>query len=260
MAVRQYASTHDLEAAQVPLSREAARHIVTVLRLDVGGEVELFDGCGASAAFALAAADGPPAPVRALLREGRLVLRRTGEIRRVPRPAVPITLGACVSKGARMDWTIEKAVELGASRIVPIASDNCVVRFSGAPDSDAHRERWARIATEAARQCGAAYLPEIAAPVPLEAALRSICTEGCAAFAGGLVPDAVPFRAALDAVRAAGRPRSAAWLVGPEGDFSGREYDILRKAGATLVSLGSLVLRTETAAMAGLCILSAEWP
>ena len=79
-------------------------------------------------------------------------------------------------------------------------------------------------------------------------------------FAGALQPDAIPFLDALAALRASGRAiRSAVWLVGPEGDFSPDEYDALRAAGVAFVSLGDLVLRTETAAIYGLCVLGAEF-
>lgn len=256
---RQFAKPEQVAAESLPLPRDAARHFVTVLRLEAGDDVELFDGRGGSATFRLAA-DGEPAPARILLREGRLVLRRIGDVRMEPRRSTRIVLCPCVSKGRRMDWTIEKAVELGATRILPVASDNSVVRFAGDCDREEHRSRWERIAIDAARQCGASHLPEISPPAPLDAVLASVAHDGAALFAGGLVPDAMPFRDALSARRSLPPPSSAVWLVGPEGDFSPREYDLLRSAGVSLVSLGKLVLRTETAAVFGLCVLATEWP
>ena len=163
-----------------------------------------------------------------------------------------------------MEWTIEKAVELGAAEIIPIASRFSVVRLDDEGGAE-KRERWMRIAIDAARQCSAVYLPEITEPMPLDAALRRLAPAGStenatALFAGALQPDAIPFRDALAALRASGRAiRSAAWLVGPEGDFSPDEYDALRAAGVAFVSLGDLVLRTETAAIYGLCVLGAEF-
>lgn len=263
---RQFATTEDVTAECVALTREAGRHLVTVLRLEPGDKVELFDGNGASATFRLSSQEGVqgeesprPLAARTLLREGMLVLRREGEVRHAAKRQTPLVLAACISKGARMDWTVEKAVELGATRIIPIRSDNCVVSFRNAADAESHRARWRRIATDAARQCGASFIPEIDAPVALDEALAALANARAALFAGGLVPDAIPFRAALDARRAAGTPEAVAWLVGPEGDFSPREYGALRAAGTALVSLGPLVLRTETAAIFGLCVLATEW-
>lgn len=273
---RQFAKTEEVMAESVALPRDAARHLLTVLRLGIGDSVELFDGAGASATFTLSpaasvevggvpprtgsAAQNAAAPSpRSLLREGRLLLLRDGPVRHAPPRPRPLILAACVSKGARMDWTIEKAVELGATKVLPVLSGNCVVSVRNAADAEAHRQRWRRIAIEASRQCGTAYLPEIAAPCSLVAALAALAADGAEIFAGGLVPDAIPFRDALAARRARPAPTAVAWAVGPEGDFSLGEYDALRSAGATLVSLGSLVLRTETAAVFGLCVLSTEW-
>lgn len=258
---RQYATAEEVRSKTVALTREAGRHLVTVLRLGVGDEVELFDGRGASATFSLAAVPGAGGDARSLLRGGALCLERRGEVRLAPRPRCHLVLGACVSKGKRMDWTVEKAVELGASEIVPIISDNCVVSFSDEDVCEAHRERWMRIAIDAARQCSSPFVPEIRPPAYFADAMKSLKDSGTEMFAGGLVPDAVPLRAALDARRAANPepPARAAWLVGPEGDFSSLEYGALRALGVRLVSLGDLVLRTETAAIYGLCVLGCEF-
>lgn len=257
---RQFASSADVASERVALSRESARHLVTVLRLGIGDEVELFDGAGACATFRLGCLDGDASvgrDPRALLREGRLALVRIDEVRRCAPRRIPLILAPCVSKGARMDWTVEKAVELGATQILPIASDNCVVSFEGG-NASSHVERWRRIAIEAARQCVSAFVPEIAPPVPLDAVLASLCKVGAVSFAGGLCDDAIPFRNAIESCRTL-QPAAVAWLVGPEGDFSPREYNALRTSSVALVSLGPLVLRTETAAIFGLCVLSTEW-
>ncbi len=246
---RHRVAAEDLKGERVFLGRAEARHFTTVLRLRAGDEVELFDGDGAAATFRIDAADKSGA-----------TLARVTPFRRQPRPSPSLVLGACVSKGSRFDWTIEKAVELGAARILPILSRNCVVKFANATDAEEKRLRWEKIALDAARQCGTNFLPEILAPLPFDAALAELA--GAALFAGALTPDAVPIRDAAQRFSAATPEgpddgRAIAWLVGPEGDFSASEYDALRAAGANLVSLGPLVLRTETAAIFGLCFLGA---
>ena len=245
---RLFVPADELRADRVVLGRAEARHFTLVLRLREGDEVELFDGNGAAATFRIEAAGKSGAE-----------LLRVGDLRRQPRPSPALVLGACVSKGSRFDWTIEKAVELGAARILPILSRNCVVRFANAADAEEKRLRWEKIAIDATRQCGTNFLPEIAAPLPFDAALAALA--GDALFAGALTPDAVPIRDAAQRLQADAPDggRAIAWLVGPEGDFSEAEYDALRKAGARLVSLGPLVLRTETAAIFGLCYLSAAF-
>lgn len=245
---RHFVTTGALRAERLALDRAEARHLATVLRLRAGDEVELFDGKGAKALFRITAAD-----------RSSMELERTGEVVVLPPPPCRLVLGACISKGKRMEWTVEKAVELGASTIIPIASRNSVVRVA---DDEAKRERWERIAIDAARQSSAAYLPEIAEPATFADAMALIDDgdHGTAVFAGALQPDAIPLRDAIAARRADPVPvRRAVWLVGPEGDFSPDEYDEMRRRSFAFVSLGKTVLRTETAAIYGLCVLGAEY-
>ncbi len=230
--------TDALLADTCSLDREAAHHLHTVLRVRPGAPIMLFDGCGHTRAAIISTAD----------RHG-LVLTTTEPAREQPRPACAITLFACVSKGARMDWTIEKATELGAARIVPVISARTVSRPSDAT-------RWARIAEEAARQCGAAWLPAIPAPLPFDAAL-ALATQTLPLFAAVLTPEARPLRDALDAFCTP--PAAAGWFVGPEGDFTSAELAALTDGGAIPVSLGPQTLRAETACLYGLCALSCNW-
>ena len=247
---RHCVTTEELGKERVALDRAASRHFLGVLRLRPGDEVELFDGCGASATFRLTAPGG----------EGSAAafLNRVGAVRHQAARACRLVLGACVSKGKRMDWTVEKAVELGAAEIVPILSKNSVVKVEGAADAEEKRLRWERVATDAARQCGADFVPAIDPPQSFDAALGRLAAS-CRLYAGALTPDAEPLRDALARDRRQPPPGAVAWLVGPEGDFSPEEYEALRAAGASLVSLGRLVLRTETAAIYGLCVFGSEW-
>ena len=246
---RHFVHPETLREERIALDHANSRHFLNVLRLKRGDEVELFDGRGATARCVIADAS-----------RGCVSLERQGEVVHHPPPRCRLILGACVSKGKRMEWTVEKAVELGVAEILPIASRNSVVRLDDEGGAE-KRERWTRIAIDAARQCGAAWVPEIDEPLPLEESLARLAPgDGTALFAGALQPDAIPFRDALAAIRASGRTiAAAAWLVGPEGDFSAEEYDALRAAGAAFVSLGDPVLRTETAAIYGLCVLGAEY-
>lgn len=230
--------TEELLAETCSLGRETARHLQTVLRVRPGTPVTLFDGCGRTRAATVSAAD----------RQG-LVLTAAAPALEHPRPACALSLFACVSKGARMDWTVEKATELGAARIVPVISARTVSRPSDA-------SRWVRIAEEAARQCGAAWLPAVPAPLPFDVAL-ALAAQTPPLFVAALTPEARPLRDALAAYRAP--PPAAGWFVGPEGDFTPAELAALADAGATPVSLGPQVLRAETACLYGLCVLSCAW-
>lgn len=237
------APTALLEQDCVVLPREAARHVKT-LRLKRDEEIELFDGAGSSRVF----------------RNSESGFVAAGRLRRVPRPNRSITLFACVTKGSRWDWTIEKAVELGVSRIVPVISDRVIVRLS-ADERIAKAERWRRVAEDAARQSDAAWIPEVVPAVDFGDALALVkeCDE---VFVGALTapPPQPLLQAALESRRRLGSAgRSYGLFTGPEGDFTPEELSALL-AIATPTSFGPTILRAETAAIFGLSVLVSAMP
>lgn len=231
--------TECLLADRFVLGRAASRHLRTVLRVRQSDAIELFDGRGRSrrAVVEDAGKDG-------------LSIAAAGPAAVLPPPAAALTLFACINK--RMDWTVEKAVELGAARIVPVLSERTVIRIAPG-ERRAKAGRWLRIAEEAARQSGAARIPEIAEPLPLGETLAALAGPG-PVFVGALDARARPFRAALEEWKEP--PAQAGWYVGPEGDLSPGELDALLAAGGRPVSLGPAVLRSETACLYGLCVLN----
>ena len=228
--------TAELASDSPVLSKDAANHL-RVLRPKEGESIELFDGRGSW---------------RACLFSGG-ALSPASEVRHAPRPA-PLALFACVTKGSRWDWTIEKATELGVTRIVPVISDRTIVRIPSA-EREAKRDRWARIAEDAARQSDAKWLPDVLAPVDFAASLRLVRETLC--FAGAIAePPAPPMLDALRKSNLFGLPTSCtpSVFVGPEGDFTPEELAALLEV-ATPVSFGATILRAETAAIYGLSIL-----
>ena len=236
--------TEELLADAFTLGRDEARHLQTVLRVKTGERVTLFDGQGRTRA----------AVITSVEKHG-LSLTADAPVQEHPCHPCFITLFACVSKGNRMDWTVEKAVELGVGCIVPVISDRTIVRLD-AEDGIAKAARWSRVAEEAARQCSATWLPSIIPPAPFKACLP-IVTKTAPVFVAALTPGAKPLREALAAY--AEPPPLAGWFVGPEGDFTPAELDALLAAGAHPVSLGQQVLRAETACLYGLCVLNCAW-
>ena len=234
-------ATEVLEGNSAILPKDAARHL-KVLRPKNGEEIELFDGVGRSRVFRCGAMVSAP-------------LVADGEISVTKKSPFDITLFACVTKGSRWDWTVEKAVELGVTRIVPVISDRCIVRIDR-DDRAAKRDRWQRIAEDAARQSDAKWLPEIYEAVDFEESLAIV--RECACFVGALVEpppehllDAVQRRLAEDV-----SARSFALYVGPEGDFTPDELQRLLSI-AVPTTFGPTILRAETAAIFGVSILSA---
>lgn len=235
---RLLATTEELSKDGPAISAEAARHL-KVLRPKDAERVELFDGKGAKRVFRYDAA-------------GRRLVAEAGEgTVTLPRPR-PLTLFACVTKGSRWDWTIEKATELGVTRIVPVVSARTIVRV--APEErEAKRARWMRIAEDAARQSDAVWLPEILPPVDFASSLELVRRTDC--FVGALVTPVPDPLAAAVANAALDAPDGAAVYVGPEGDFTSGELAALLKI-ATPTTFGPTVLRAETAAIFAVSVLS----
>jgi 16S rRNA (uracil1498-N3)-methyltransferase len=164
-------------------------------------------------------------------------------------------LGQAIPKGKNMELIIEKATELGAARIVPLLSERTVVSVDS-DDALKKKQKWQRVAIEASKQCGQNWLPAVLTPqTPKEF------------FNGGhgfdlmliasLQPDAQPLKKLL-ADFGAQRPRKVLVLVGPEGDFTPAEISLAKAHGCRPVTLGPIILRTETAALYCLSVLSHE--
>ncbi len=223
------------------LPSDAMSHL-KVLRPKAGEEIELFDGCGAWRIYAYAGGKDTASPLKAV-----------STIASVAASRVQLTLFACVTKGSRWDWTIEKATELGITRIVPVISDRTIVRLSAA-ERVAKRVRWQRIAEDAARQSDAKWLPEIQAAIDFKDVLPLVKETTC--FIGALTSPPSP--SLMDAIRAADTHLSSSYsvFIGPEGDFTPEELSALMKI-ATPTSFGPTILRAETAAIFAVSVLSA---
>jgi 16S rRNA (uracil1498-N3)-methyltransferase len=234
--------TEVLRCSEASLPPEACHHL-KVVRPRAGETVVLFDGCGKVREYCVA--DPSPRAPR---------LTASGPVKDYPAPARSVTLFACVTKGSRWDWTIEKAVELGATRIVPVLSERCVVRLTPA-ERPAKAERWRRIAADAARQSAAVWLPEVAEPVDFQTACAHVQTSGVVLVGALTNPPPPPIGVELERVRTES-PEGLGLFVGPEGDFTPDELNTLL-ALARPVSFGPTVLRAETAAIFGLSVLTA---
>jgi 16S rRNA (uracil1498-N3)-methyltransferase len=220
--------------ARAELSEPARHYLRHVLRLPPGGAVELFDGRGA-AWDAVIEADY----------EGL----RLGARREVTAGGPALILLVALAKGEKLELVVQKATELGVARVVPFAAARSVVQLD-AEKGEARAVRWRRIAEEAARQCGRADLPEVAAPTTLAAALSGLGdgTRLVVLHGEGGAP--------LGALGLEGAPAVAA-VVGPEGGLTEEELEACRRAGALRGRLGPRTLRAETAAVAVVAVLQA---
>ena len=224
------------------LPADAARHL-KVLRPKDGEEIELFDGKGRCRRFKVQSSK---------FKVERLI--SVSETLNFKHSTLNLTLFACVTKGSRWDWTIEKATELGVTRIVPVISERTIVRIPK-EDRAAKRERWMRIAEDAARQSDAKWLPEILEPVDFADSLALVRETHC--LIGALTNP--PPRLILDELLHSSTSTSHfnySLFVGPEGDFTPDELKSLIEI-ATPVSFGPTILRAETAAIFGVSVLAA---
>ena len=225
------------EGAEVALSATAARHLSGVLRLRKGAPVVLFDGSGDEFDACLSRIDraGVSAVVRA---------RRSGLQDR--ESAFALTLVQGVSRGERMDFAIQKSVELGVAAIVPLLCERSVVRLD-AERAERRAAHWRAVAIGACEQCGRRRLPQVHLPISFEAWLRQAPASGLRLT---LSPQAASGVGALPAVAT-----SATLVIGPEGGLAPGEQEALSSAGFTGLRLGPRVLRTETAALAAVAAL-----
>ena len=247
------------------LPADAARHL-KVLRPKVGEEIELFDGKGRCRVFQVQSSKFQVSGSR--FQDG-YGLVATSPTCHVKPETCNLTLFACVTKGSRWDWTIEKATELGVTRIVPVISDRTIVRIPKA-ERAAKRERWLRIAEDAARQSDAKWLPEICEAVDFRDALPLVKETTC--FVGALVtPPAKPLLAAVvEKVKVEGEGEQRrgkiplftsnlhlhlSTFIGPEGDFTPEELKALLEI-AIPTSFGPTILRAETAAIFAVSVLA----
>ena len=217
-----------------------AHHLRRVVRLRVGELVEISDH---QRLFLAAVSRSTGEEVEFEIRESLAQ----------PASAPSIVLMMAVIKFARLEWTIEKATELGVSSIVPVAADRCEARLIQAAGQ--RRERWLRIAEEAAQQSRRLAPPSIEPPMPLLEAFPKHDTQ----LAIILDTDCPPLRKAVAAFQMKTQPtqlNSAVLLVGPEGGWTDAERAAAHSAGYRRASLGNLILRSETAAITSVGVLS----
>lgn len=230
--------------SEILLPSESEHHLVHVLRVAAGEMISIFDGRGRHAV------------ARVAIEKGRKAILRVEESSFVARTSPCISLLQAIPKGSHMDLIVEKATELGCGKIYPVMTDRVVLRISEEKKKEERRERWQRIAINAAEQSGVKWIPDVKSIVDISKVVAAV--RQCDVFiVGSLGADARPFREVLGEVRA-GKAASVALLVGPEGDLTPVELKMARDAGAIPVSFGSNIFRVETAALYGLSVLSYE--
>ncbi|MGL4768426.1 MAG: 16S rRNA (uracil(1498)-N(3))-methyltransferase [Formosimonas sp.] len=222
------------------LPESVFHHAITVLRLRIGDELSLFDGLGGCAVACISQIDKKSA-------QARILAIQPSDVE----SPLNLTLAQCLSVGDKMDWTIEKAVELGVRHIIPLFSAKSQVKLT--PERAAKKfEHWQRIIIAACAQCGRNTLPSIELPQTLQTYISTCRAEH------KLMLNPVG-AVALKSLPAPQPTHSIHVLVGPESGFSPAEISAAQSAGYTTTVLGPRILRTETAGLATLAALQTLW-
>lgn len=211
-----------------------AAHIAKSLRMRVGETVTVCDGVG----FDYACEIQSIAP-------GVITLQVMSKTPSVSEPSVRVTLYQGLPKSDKMEWIIQKAVEMGVTEIVPVETARSIAKMD--KNNDRKRQRWQRIAAEAAGQSGRGILPTVASPLSFAEAARRMANERVLVFyEGGGEPVSALVDQTMEAVSI---------VVGPEGGFAPEEVAMLCENGAKTATLGPRILRCETAPLAALALI-----
>ena len=225
--------------AETQLAPAGAYHVARVLRMREGASLAVFDGSGQEFRAEVVRVAGDDVTVRL----GEATAGATESPLR-------ITLLQGVSRSERMDWTLQKATELGVATIAPVLTARSVVRLDE-KQAQKKQSHWHGIVIAACEQCGRSKIPHVAAPVTLREHLANARKEGLRLV---LSPSAPGSLAGLTSL-----PNKVELLIGPEGGLDDDELLAAQKAGFMPVRLGPRVLRTETAAVVALTVLQALW-
>ncbi|MBQ7479115.1 MAG: 16S rRNA (uracil(1498)-N(3))-methyltransferase [Selenomonadaceae bacterium] len=229
-------------AKEIEITGTDAHHLMHVLRARAGDEMVVVDDRNRVARMEMVG----------FTREA-VTMRLKERLEMDTESPADITLAQCLLKADKMDFVVQKAVELGARRVVPIMSRNCVVRYD-AKKREERRNRWQKIADEAAKQCGRTVLLEVAPVVELSSFLESVREEeGLLLFCY----ENERKQSVRECLKRADAGRCL-MLIGPEGGFAPEEAESAKRCGGISVTLGPRILRAETAAVAALAIVQYE--
>ena len=212
-----------------------ARHVGGALRMTAGESLTLCDGRGTDYACTIT-----------VVEKERVTLSVDAATPSSSEPTLAVTLYMGLPKGDKMEFIIQKAVELGVTAIVPVATARCIVKLDG-KDAAKKQARWQKIAAEAAGQSGRGIIPTVETPISWKTALARfettktlLCYEGGGQPIGQLVTPA---------------DKAVSLVVGPEGGFAPAEVEAVTAVGGQIATLGPRILRCETAPLAAIAVL-----
>jgi 16S rRNA (uracil1498-N3)-methyltransferase len=228
-----------VEVDEIALDPAGSHRVARVLRTKAGDAVEIIDGTGRRVVCGVARVEAGVVT---------LTIREVSTTSAAQSPTVEIQVVVSAPKGPRWDWLLQKCTELGASRVSPIYAARTQWKVPDVKTSG-RLERWARIAGDAARQCGRDSAPSIDVPIALVAFLSALGPAGPSELRLVAVTGGEGRVGLAEAFASSDAPASMLRvLVGPEGGLTPREVELSLGAGFVPVTLGTRILRVETAA------------
>lgn len=224
--------------ADLTLTDAPAHYLSRVLRMQPGQSLVLFNGDGQD--YPARITEATKSRVRVRVAQGAPVDTES---------PLPVTLAQVISRGDRMDYVIQKSVEMGVTRIQPLTSERCEVKLQGQREEKRLRH-WQQVAVSAAEQCGRAIVPDV---LPLMSLQRWLSTAEHSKLC------LVLHHRSSTALNTLSAPESLTLLVGPEGGLNDEEIDNAEAAGFISTTLGPRVMRTETAPVSALAVCQWLW-
>lgn len=230
---RFFVRNEDINGTNVLIRGQDLKHIVTVLRYSVGSVLEVCDGCGIEYLAKINS-------ITSDIIKGTLVSKRSSH----SEPKIDVTLYQALPKGDKFDDIIQRSVELGVKKIVPVLSSRTIVKFNDLKDIEKKRARWLKVAEAAAKQSGRGIIPCVEFPKRLDEALLDRGDSiGLIAYEDermNNIKDTITSK----------KPDAISILIGPEGGWAKSEFNSALEHGWLSVTLGPRILRTETVSLA----------
>jgi 16S rRNA (uracil1498-N3)-methyltransferase len=238
-----FVSEQAIQDGYISLTDDNFRHIKTVLRLHLQDKILINDGQGND--------------YKCIIEKigDHEMIARIEEIQRAKvEPTTQTYLFQALIKGEKMDWVIQKAVEIGITAIIPIETNRCVVKLEKGKKAEAKRERWQKIAESAAKQSGRAIIPTVHVPTSFKEAILYAKENIESAFIPYEKEKSMSLKQFLQ------KPKANKYgiFIGPEGGFTEDEIFYAEREGISSVTLGKRILRSETAGLVTLSIMMYE--
>lgn len=239
---RFFIGKENINGDSIIITGDDVDHIKKVLRLGPGDEITVCDGCSKDYYVHIETIDS-----------GKVYAKVDNVLENKNEPPVEVVLFQGVPKSDKMDFIVQKGIELGVSVIVPVLTDRTVVKLASRKDAEHKASRWQRIALEAAKQCNRGIVPRVLAPVDFSRALKLAAESQLV-----VVPYEGETQTGIKSILRKNRAKKIACFIGPEGGFTQEEINEAVTSKAIPVTLGPRILRTETAGIAVVSMIMYE--